>query len=72
MGELLVRLGGNIFRESDELTIDGTTGKIYRGPVKFVLPDAVSHTESDVSGLQEKSRLPDIDEEIDPLIGISL
>ena len=72
LGRALVRLGGNIFRESDELTIDGTTGKIYRGHVKFVLPDAVSHTESDVSGLQEKSRLPDIDEEIDPLIGISL
>ena len=72
LGRAQVRLGGDIFRESDELTIDGTTGNIYRGAVKIVLPDAVSLTESDVSGSLEKRRQPDIDEEIDPLIGISL
>ena len=72
VGRALVRLGRHIFREGEELTIDGTTGKIYRGSVKFVFPDAVSHTETDVSSFPKKGRPLDNDEEIDPLIGISL
>lgn len=72
IGKAIVRLGRQVFREGDELTIDGTTGNIYRGPVKFVFPDELSRTAQDVSSLPKKSRPPDNDEEIDPLIGISL
>ncbi|MBW1716446.1 MAG: hypothetical protein JRJ77_11605 [Deltaproteobacteria bacterium] len=68
----LVRLGGKIFGNGDELTIDGTTGNIYQGSVKFVFPDAVSHTEQDVPSSRKKSLASNDDEEIDKLIGMSL
>ena len=67
----LVGLGREVFRDGDELTIDGTTGNIYQGPVRLVFPDAVSDTGQGAARSPKESRMPDNDE-IDPLIGISL
>jgi phosphohistidine swiveling domain-containing protein len=68
----LVRLGRQIFRDGDELTIDGTMGNIYEGPRKFVFPDAASYTEQEVALSHKKRRRPNDDDQIDPMIGISL
>jgi len=67
----VVRLGRQILRDGDELTIDGTTGNIYHGPVKLVFPDAVSDKGQGAARSPKDSGMPD-DDEIDPLIGISL
>ena len=68
----LVRLGREVFRDGDELTIDGTTGKIYQGPVKFLFAGVPGHKAEEVSGFLKKSPASDNDEEIDELIGTSL
>ncbi len=68
----LVRLGRQVFRDGDELTIDGTTGNIYAGPTKFVFPDVVSYTEQEVARSHKKRRSQHDDDQIDPMIGMSL